>query len=152
MVARGVQNFGQNGPWRAGWLSGGQNFSVNFAQAHDEQMLKISERYLDSSLNNYWITENLLQQSASCQSFLVKVTNRMLIVATNFWLFSNYSKKNQDIFLKFSAFVHYVPVQNWQKILTITQSACPPQPILAKTLNASSDHICWYILKRKKLG
>ena len=29
MVARGIQNFGQNGPWLAGWLSNGQNFLSN---------------------------------------------------------------------------------------------------------------------------
>ena len=46
-VARGVQNFGQNGPWRAGCLSNGLNFDVNLAHNDDEQMLKISERYLD---------------------------------------------------------------------------------------------------------
>ena len=35
--------------------------------------------------------------------------------------------------------------------MAIAQSACQPQPILAKTLDASSDRICWDILKRKKL-
>ena len=39
---------------------------------------------------------------------------------------------------------------NWQKTLAIAQSACQPQPILAKTLDASSYHICWDISKRKK--
>ena len=38
-----------------------------------------------------------------------------------------------------------------KKILAIAQSACQPRPILAKTLDASSDRICWDILKRKKL-
>ena len=38
-----------------------------------------------------------------------------------------------------------------KKILAIAQSACQLQPILAKTLDASSDHICWDISKRKKL-
>ena len=38
-----------------------------------------------------------------------------------------------------------------KKILAIAQSACQPRPISAKTLDASSDHICWDILKRKKL-
>ena len=38
-----------------------------------------------------------------------------------------------------------------KKILAIAQSACQPQPILAETLDASSDRICWDILKRKKL-
>ena len=60
MVARGVQNFGQNGPWRAGCLSNGLNFDVNLAHTCDEEMLKISGRYLDSSLSNGQITENLM--------------------------------------------------------------------------------------------
>ena len=37
------------------------------------------------------------------------------------------------------------------KILAITQTACQPRPISAKTLDASSDRICWDISKRKKL-
>ena len=60
MVSRGIQNFGQNGPWRAGCLSNGQNFYVNLAHTFDEEMLKISGRYLDSCLSNGQITENLL--------------------------------------------------------------------------------------------
>ena len=39
----------------------------------------------------------------------------------------------------------------FEKILAITQTACQLRPILAKTLDASSDRICWDILKRKKL-
>ena len=65
-VARAVQDFGQNGPLLAGWLSNSKNFAVNLAQTCDKQMLKISERYLNSSLSNCKITENSLQQSASC--------------------------------------------------------------------------------------
>ena len=38
-----------------------------------------------------------------------------------------------------------------KKNLAIAQLACQPQPILAKTLDASSDRICWDISKRKKL-
>ena len=38
-----------------------------------------------------------------------------------------------------------------KKILAVTQSACQPRPISAKTLDASSNHICWDIWKRKKL-
>ena len=60
MVARGVQSFGRNGPWRAGCLSNGQNFYVNLAETCDEEMLKISGRYLDSCLINDQIIENLL--------------------------------------------------------------------------------------------
>ena len=39
-----------------------------------------------------------------------------------------------------------------KKILAIAQSACQPRPISAKTLDASSDRICWDISKRKKLA
>ena len=60
MVARGVQSFGQNGPWRAGCLSNGLNFYVNLAHISDEQMLKISGRYLDYCLSNGQITKYLL--------------------------------------------------------------------------------------------
>ena len=37
-----------------------------------------------------------------------------------------------------------------RKFLAIAQSACQPRPILAKTLDTSSNCICWDILKRKK--
>ena len=60
MVAWGIQSFGQNGPWLVGRLSNGQNFFVKFAQTCDEQMLKISRRYLDSYLIYGWITRYLL--------------------------------------------------------------------------------------------
>ena len=60
-VARGIQNFGRNGPWRAGCLSNGQNFIVNLAKTCDKEMLKISGRYLDSCLSNGQITEKMLQ-------------------------------------------------------------------------------------------
>ena len=59
-VARGVQNFGQNGPWRAGCLSSGPNLYVNLAHTCDEEMLKISGRYFDSWRSNGQITQNLL--------------------------------------------------------------------------------------------
>ena len=38
-----------------------------------------------------------------------------------------------------------------EKILAKTQTACLPRPILAETLDASSNHICWDISKRKKM-
>ena len=59
-VARGVQNLGQNRLWWAGRLSKGQNFCVNLAQTLDEQMLKVSRRYLYSYLIYCQITEILL--------------------------------------------------------------------------------------------
>ena len=40
-VARGIQNFGQNGPWRAGCLSRGLDVFVNLAHNYAEEILKI---------------------------------------------------------------------------------------------------------------
>ena len=40
-VARGLKSFGGNGLWLTGCLSFGQNFFVQFAQSHDEQIVKI---------------------------------------------------------------------------------------------------------------
>ena len=80
-----------------------------------------------------------------------KFSNRGPLVTTNFQSFSSKSNKNQDIFLKFSAFVHHMSVQIWQKNSCHFSSSQPSRPILAKTLDASSDCICWDILKRKKL-
>ena len=58
--ARAVLSFGRNGPLLAGWLSNSKNFVVNLAQTCDEQMLKISRRYLDSYLNNCKITDFII--------------------------------------------------------------------------------------------
>ena len=52
---------------------------------------------------------------AHSQSLLGKVTRIGPFVTTNFQFFGHYSNKNQDIFLKFSAFVHHQLVLNWQK-------------------------------------
>ena len=50
------------------------------------------------------------------RGFTVLATRRRPFVTTNFQLFGHYSKKNQDIFLKFSAFVYHKSVLNWQKV------------------------------------
>ena len=56
----------------------------------------------------------------------VKVTNIVTRAATNFQFFDHYSNKNQNIFLKFSAFVHHMCVLIDIKILAIAQTGCPP--------------------------
>ena len=72
----------------------------------------------------------------------------------------------QQIFSYFAIIQIWVKISFWKfhqliitwlcqidkKFLVPTQSACQPRPISAKTLNVSSDHMCWDILKRKKLG
>ena len=56
-VARAVQNVGRNGPLRADRLSNGKNFFIKLAQTCDEQMVKISERYLKPLLSNSKLTK-----------------------------------------------------------------------------------------------
>ena len=112
MIARGIQSFGRNGPWAAGCLKYGQNFSLKFAQTCDEQMLKISKRYLDSFLSNGQLSEKLLLPMDPLWTLLVKVSKGGPLVVTFFQLFGHYSNKNQDIFLKFSAFLHHMCVLN----------------------------------------
>ena len=109
------QPFSHSVLWLAGCLSNGQNVFAKFAQTCDEQMLKISRRYLDFCLSYSKISENLLQQMVSSCTFLIIMCNWSPFVTTNFWLFSCKSNKNQDIFLKFSAFVHHMYVQIWWK-------------------------------------
>ena len=64
-VARDIKSQGQNGLWLAGCLSNSRNIFVKFAKSNDEQMLKISRRYLDSCLSQSKMTKNLLQPMAS---------------------------------------------------------------------------------------
>ena len=115
MVPRGVQNFGWNGPWRAGCLSRGLNFYVNLAHTCDKEMLKISGRYLDSCLSNGQITEKMLQPMDPLWTLWPKVSKGGPLATTIFHLIGHYSEMSQDIFLKFSEFVHHMPLLNWQK-------------------------------------
>ena len=48
-------------------------------------------------------------------SLCLKVSNPGPFVTTNFQLIGHYSDINQDIFLKFWAFVHHMSTLNWQK-------------------------------------
>ena len=93
-------------------MSNSLNFYVNLAHTCDEEMLKISGRYLDSSLSNGQITENLLLPMDPLWTLLVKVSKGGPLVVTFFQLFGHYSNKNQDIFLKFSAFLYHMSVLN----------------------------------------
>jgi hypothetical protein len=57
MVARAVQNLGQNGPLQEGQLSKAKNFFIKLAQTCGKQMVKISERYLKLLLSNSKLTK-----------------------------------------------------------------------------------------------
>ena len=59
-VARDVQSLGRNGLWLAGCVTNDQNFFVKFVESYDEQLVKISRRYLDSCLSYSKMTKTLL--------------------------------------------------------------------------------------------
>ena len=88
-------------------MSNGQNFLVKLGQTHDEQMLKVSLRYLDSYLSYWQMTEILLLQMAHSWSLLVTMTISGPFVTTKFQSFANNSNMNQDILMKLSSFVHH---------------------------------------------
>ena len=70
----------------------------------------------------------------------------------NFWLIGNNFYKNQDIALKFSAYVHHMSALNWQKNLwhySISVSAAPPRVPKLPTPLAT---IFVEILKKKIFG
>ena len=94
-------------------------FWTDFAKishsAYDEQMLKISRRYLHPYFSNDQLSEKLLQPMDPLWTLWPKVSKGGPFVATIFQLISHYSNMNQDIFLKFSAFVHHMSALNWQK-------------------------------------
>ena len=82
MVARGVQSFGQNGPWWAGCLKYGQNFLIKFAQTYDTHMLMFI-----MSLCKF-DQESLVITQAACQAWPGKNFGRLLH-------FFRYSKKKE---------------------------------------------------------
>ena len=84
-------------------------------------------------------------------SLLVMLTISGPFVTTNFQSFGNNSQNNQDILLKFSAFVCHVPALIWPKNFGRYSFCLPATAHFSKTLDVSSDCICWDILKRKKL-
>ena len=67
----------------------------------------VAQRYLDSYLRWSQTTKKQLQHM--CSSILSKMCNLRPFVTTN--LFTHNSNMNQDIALKFSAFVHHIFVQ-----------------------------------------
>ena len=113
MIARGIQSFGRNGLWLAGWLSNGQNFFLKFAQTCDKQTLKISSHYLERFQIYCHLTEKFWQ---SRTNWPILYGSRRAI-AIIFQLNDNKSETAQDIDLKFSAFVHHMAWVNWREFL-----------------------------------
>ena len=65
------------------------------------------------------------------------------MVATNFYSFSSKSNKNQDIFLKFSAFVNHVSAHIWQNNFGQNSNSLPAGAHFGQNFGPSSNHICW---------
>ena len=81
-------------------------------QTCDEQMLKISRQYLDLRKSYDHLTKNLAQQMAYFQWATVSFAESRPFVALNFQLNGHNFYINQDIALKFSAFVHHMSALN----------------------------------------
>ena len=103
----------------------------------------------------------------------IQIRAKRLKICCNQWtqVVQNYQKCTtwvhwlQQIFSHLALIWIWIKISSWnfqhlfitclckfeKKILAVAQSACQPRPISAKTLNASSNHICWDISKWKKL-
>ena len=78
-------------------------------------MLKISRQYLDLCKSYDPLTGNLEQQMAYFQQNWLWPTESRPFVVLKFQLNGHNFYINQDIALKFSAFVHHMSALNWQK-------------------------------------
>ena len=81
-------------------------------QTCDEQMLKISRQYLDLHKSYDQLTKNSVKQMAYLQQDTVNFTESRPFVPLNFQLNGHNFYVNQDIALKFSAFVHHMSALN----------------------------------------
>ena len=81
-------------------------------QTYDEQMLKISRQYLDLRKSYDQLTENSEKQMAYLQQDTLNFAEGRPFVSLNFQLIVCNFDANQDISLKFSAFVQHVFVLN----------------------------------------
>ena len=75
-------------------------------------MLKISKQYLDLHKNYDQLTKNSEKQVAYLQQDTVNFAEGRPFVSLNFQLIGHESYVNQDIALKFSAYVYHMSVLN----------------------------------------
>ena len=138
MIARGIQSFGRNGPWPAGWLSNGQIFFCHICT-----LIRWTNAKNFKKMSCKWT--QVAQNHQKCATWIHRLQQIFSLLALNQMWIKISAWNFQHLFIscvcKFE-----------KKILAVTQSACQPRPILAKTLDASSNHICWDIWKRKKNG
>ena len=136
--------------WQAGWVLA-KIFSSNL---HRHVMNKCWKFQEDSLILVWFIAEWL---KICCNQWTPKVHQGLIYTFGVHWL--------QQIFSLSALNQTRIKISSWNfqnlfikcvckfdtKILTITQPACQPWPILAETLEASSNHICRDISKRKKM-
>ena len=88
----------------------------------------------------------------SSRTLLMIMDNWSPFVATNFWLFSYKSNKNQDIFLKFSAFVHHKSLQIWRKNFGQNSNSLPATAHFGRKFRCLERLYLLRYLKKKKVG
>ena len=91
-------------------MSNVQIFFVNLVHTYDEYMLKISKQYFDLQKSYDQSTKNSEKQVAYLQQDTVNFAEGRPFVSLNFQLIGHKFYVNQDIALKFSAFVHHISV------------------------------------------
>ena len=155
MVARAVQNLGQNGPLQAGQLSKAKSFFLKLAQTCDEQMVKISERYLKPLLSNSKSTKfccwPLPTKWAFCTFGCLKWPFGWQRSTTKFGWFWITQKWFEISFWNFHHLFITCLCKFDEKIFAVAQLACPQRPISAQILDSSSDRNCWNFFSKKIL-
>ena len=92
-------------------------------------MLKISEQYLDFYKSYCKLIKNLAYWVAYLSRETVNLVKGRPLITQKIQLISNNFYINQDIALKFSAYVYHMSALNWQKNFwhySIGRSAAPP--------------------------
>ena len=115
-------------------------------------MLKISSRNLDSCLIQSQMTKNLLRPMDPFWSLLVILTIKGPLVATNFQSFGSKSDMNQDICLKFSAFVHLMFAQNLEKNFGRYSISLPATAHFGRNFECLQQLYLLRYSKKKKTG
>ena len=135
--------------WLAGWVMA-KIFLSNLQRHYVNKCWKFQE----DTLILVWVIAKWLK--ICCNQWTPNVHQGLIYTLGVHWL--------QQIFSHLAINQTGIKVSSWnfqhwfitclckfdQKILAINQPACQPRPISAKTLDGSSDCICWDILKRKK--
>ena len=95
-------------------------------------MLKISEQYFDLCKSYCKLIKNLAYWVAYLSRETVNLVKGRPLITQKIQLISNNFYINQDIALKFSAYVYHMSALNWQKIFDITQLVGQQRPLVCQ--------------------